>query len=59
MRPDMYGPFWLCTTLIFTMAAAGNLGALMSFVPTEEKQVCFACGGEEGGRGVAVRCFAR
>mmetsp|Transcript_15455 Transcript_15455/g.31165 ORF Transcript_15455/g.31165 Transcript_15455/m.31165 type:complete len:278 (+) Transcript_15455:71-904(+) len=39
MRPDMYGPFWLCTTLVFAMAAAGNLGALMSFVPTEQHQV--------------------
>ena len=39
MRPDMYGPFWLCTTLVFVMAAAGNLGSLLSFVPTEDKQV--------------------
>eukprot|EP00281_Chroomonas_sp_CCMP1168_P025960 CAMPEP_0206228284 /NCGR_PEP_ID=MMETSP0047_2-20121206/9089_1 /ASSEMBLY_ACC=CAM_ASM_000192 /TAXON_ID=195065 /ORGANISM="Chroomonas mesostigmatica_cf, Strain CCMP1168" /LENGTH=281 /DNA_ID=CAMNT_0053651521 /DNA_START=49 /DNA_END=894 /DNA_ORIENTATION=- len=38
MKPDLYGPFWLCTTLIFCMAAAGNLGAMMSFVPTEEHQ---------------------
>ncbi|EKX31460.1 hypothetical protein GUITHDRAFT_122348, partial [Guillardia theta CCMP2712] len=39
MKPDLYGPFWLCTTLIFTMAAAGNLGALLSFVPTKENRV--------------------
>jgi hypothetical protein len=35
----MYGPFWLCTTLILVMAIAGNMGAMMSFVPTEEDQV--------------------
>jgi len=81
MLPDMYGPFWLCTTLVrvlnvirngplhqlfssrtiatrkaieywstlqltqqanaqvFVMAAAGNLGSLLSFVPTEDQQV--------------------
>jgi protein YIPF1/2 len=39
MRPDMYGPFWLCTTLVFVMAAAGNLGSLLSFVPSEDEQV--------------------
>mmetsp|Transcript_103182 Transcript_103182/g.166354 ORF Transcript_103182/g.166354 Transcript_103182/m.166354 type:complete len:280 (+) Transcript_103182:55-894(+) len=39
MKPDMYGPFWLCTTLVFVMAAAGNLGSLLSFVPSEEDQV--------------------
>ena len=35
----MYGPFWLCTTLVLTMAVAGNMGAMMSFVPTEEERV--------------------
>ena len=24
-KPDMYGPFWIYTTLIFALAAAGNL----------------------------------
>ncbi|XP_033737072.1 protein YIPF1-like [Pecten maximus] len=24
-NPDLYGPFWICTTLIFTTAIAGNL----------------------------------
>lgn len=23
-KPDMYGPFWICTTLIFLMAVGGN-----------------------------------
>jgi len=23
-NPDLYGPFWVCTTLVFSMAAAGN-----------------------------------
>ncbi|XP_067000739.2 protein YIPF1 [Anabrus simplex] len=24
-KPDLYGPFWICTTLIFTIAISGNL----------------------------------
>lgn len=28
--PDLYGPFWLCMTLIFTTALSGNLAALLS-----------------------------
>ncbi|XP_020647255.2 protein YIPF2 [Pogona vitticeps] len=24
-HPDLYGPFWICTTLIFTLAISGNL----------------------------------
>ncbi|KAJ8311048.1 hypothetical protein KUTeg_011398, partial [Tegillarca granosa] len=24
-NPDLYGPFWICTTLVFTTAIAGNL----------------------------------
>mmetsp|Transcript_20154 Transcript_20154/g.30187 ORF Transcript_20154/g.30187 Transcript_20154/m.30187 type:complete len:270 (+) Transcript_20154:117-926(+) len=24
-RPDMYGPFWVCTTLVFLIAASGNI----------------------------------
>ena len=32
-----YGPFWLCTTLVFIMAAAGNFGAYMTHTgPAEE-----------------------
>jgi hypothetical protein len=38
-KPDLYGPFWLCTTLIFTMAAAGNLGAMLSFTPSRDNRV--------------------
>ena len=26
-NPDLYGPFWICTTLIFTMAIFGNLSS--------------------------------
>ena len=25
-RPDLYGPFWLCMTLVFTAAISGNVG---------------------------------
>jgi len=32
-RPDLYGPFWIYTTLIFTIAAAGNFsGYLAAFI---------------------------
>ncbi|KAK9875675.1 hypothetical protein WA026_009471 [Henosepilachna vigintioctopunctata] len=24
-KPDLYGPFWVCTTLIFTIAISGNI----------------------------------
>ncbi|XP_006023441.1 protein YIPF2 isoform X1 [Alligator sinensis] len=24
-NPDLYGPFWICTTLVFTLAISGNL----------------------------------
>ncbi|XP_063441167.1 protein YIPF1-like isoform X1 [Mytilus trossulus] len=28
--PDLYGPFWICTTLVFTTAIAGNLANYLS-----------------------------
>eukprot|EP00897_Mesotaenium_endlicherianum_P000766 jgi/Mesen1/10690/ME000009S10480 len=30
LNPDMYGPFWICTTLIFLTAAFGNLSGYLS-----------------------------
>ena len=30
-RPDMYGPFWICTTLVFSMAVASNLSNWWEF----------------------------
>ncbi|GAB5369413.1 hypothetical protein AAMO2058_001402400 [Amorphochlora amoebiformis] len=29
-KPDMYGPFWVCTTLVFLMAATGNIAHYLS-----------------------------
>jgi hypothetical protein len=29
-NPDLYGPFWVCTTLVFAMAAAGNFANYLS-----------------------------
>ncbi|CAL1548054.1 unnamed protein product [Lymnaea stagnalis] len=29
-NPDLYGPFWICTTLVFTTAIAGNLANYFS-----------------------------
>jgi len=34
-NPDLYGPFWISTTLIFAMAITGNLASFFAFVPTE------------------------
>ncbi len=41
-NPDLYGPFWILTTLVFVVAAVGNFSRLMAgekefyfgFVPT-------------------------
>eukprot|EP00472_Partenskyella_glossopodia_P007948 CAMPEP_0197523158 /NCGR_PEP_ID=MMETSP1318-20131121/8152_1 /TAXON_ID=552666 /ORGANISM="Partenskyella glossopodia, Strain RCC365" /LENGTH=231 /DNA_ID=CAMNT_0043075763 /DNA_START=45 /DNA_END=741 /DNA_ORIENTATION=+ len=35
-KPDMYGPFWVCTTLVFLMAATGNVA---HYIATEQKTV--------------------
>uniref|UniRef100_A0A7S0P223 Protein YIPF n=1 Tax=Calcidiscus leptoporus TaxID=127549 RepID=A0A7S0P223_9EUKA len=32
--PDLYGPFWIATTLIFSMAITGNLASFFAFKPT-------------------------
>jgi hypothetical protein len=32
-NPDLYGPFWISTTLIFVMAMTGNLASFVAFVP--------------------------
>ncbi len=29
-RPDLYGPFWLCATLVFLMAATANLSSFVA-----------------------------
>lgn len=31
---DLYGPFWITTTLIFVMGAAGNFASALNFVPS-------------------------
>ncbi|KAK3749013.1 hypothetical protein QZH41_008687 [Actinostola sp. cb2023] len=28
-NPDLYGPFWVCATLVFTTAIAGNLASYL------------------------------
>lgn len=33
-NPDLYGPFWISTTLIFAMAMTGNLASFFAFTPT-------------------------
>ena len=30
-NPDLYGPFWICATLVFVSAATGNASAYMAF----------------------------
>lgn len=34
-NPDLYGPFWISTTLIFCMAMTGNLASFFAFKPTD------------------------
>ncbi|CAN9505357.1 unnamed protein product [Ophioblennius macclurei] len=29
-NPDLYGPFWICTTLVFSVAISGNLSTFLS-----------------------------
>lgn len=36
-KPDLYGPFWVTTTLIFLLAAAGNFANYLVFMPSEEE----------------------
>jgi len=31
-KPDLYGPFWICFTLVFLMAATGNFASYLEFV---------------------------
>ena len=33
-NPDLYGPLWISTTLIFAMAITGNLASFFAFKPT-------------------------
>eukprot|EP00741_Cyanophora_paradoxa_P002561 tig00000605_g2485.t1 len=35
--PDLYGPFWTCTTLIFLIGVCGNLVSRLSFTATDDK----------------------
>ncbi|XP_025109678.1 protein YIPF1-like [Pomacea canaliculata] len=35
-NPDLYGPFWICTTLVFTTAIAGNLANYFQTVGTNQ-----------------------
>lgn len=35
-NPDLYGPFWIATTLIFTMAMTGNLASYFAFKPSPQ-----------------------
>jgi len=36
-NPDLYGPFWICTTLVFFMAAAGNFANYLQFINDSSK----------------------
>ncbi|CAL8272046.1 unnamed protein product [Lota lota] len=31
-KPDLYGPFWICVTLVFSVAISGNLSTFLSQV---------------------------
>lgn len=38
-KPDLYGPFWIATTLIFVVAVAGNFASFIHFLPDSTKPV--------------------
>jgi len=38
-KPDLYGPFWICTTLVILLASASNFTEWIYFKPTEEHPV--------------------
>lgn len=38
-RPDLWGPFWISTSLIFATALSGNLAGYLSFAPTAAQPV--------------------
>eukprot|EP00455_Lapot_gusevi_P018083 TRINITY_DN1979_c0_g2_i2.p1 TRINITY_DN1979_c0_g2~~TRINITY_DN1979_c0_g2_i2.p1 ORF type:complete len:328 (+),score=70.64 TRINITY_DN1979_c0_g2_i2:92-985(+) len=35
-KPDLYGPFWISTTLVFLVAAMGNFANYLAFFPTSK-----------------------
>ncbi|KAL0273261.1 UNVERIFIED_CONTAM: hypothetical protein PYX00_005975 [Menopon gallinae] len=35
-NPDLYGPFWICVTLVFTIAVSGNVANYLQYAPTGE-----------------------
>jgi len=35
-KPDLYGPIWICLTLVFSIAIMGNLSDYLSTVPGED-----------------------
>jgi len=38
-KPDLYGPFWISTTLVFLMAVTGNFANYLNFLPTDKNVV--------------------
>ncbi|XP_048847693.1 protein YIPF2 isoform X1 [Brienomyrus brachyistius] len=37
-NPDLYGPFWICATLVFSMAISGNLSTFLSNLGQSQNQ---------------------
>ncbi len=35
-KPDLYGPFWICVTLVFSIAIAGNVASYFQFHVTDK-----------------------
>lgn len=35
-KPDLYGPFWICITLVFTIAISGNLANYLQFAASQK-----------------------
>lgn len=38
-NPDLYGPFWICATLVFAIGVSGNLSSFLAHLYNSEKYV--------------------
>ena len=38
-RPDLYGPFWVCVTLVFSIAISGNFADFLQKSVDPEQEV--------------------
>jgi len=47
-NPDLYGPFWIATTLVFVTAVAGNYADFVAWRLAEKGAAASSAGGDPG-----------